>query len=99
LDGITPPSIPPVTMVSALGTITGVVQQPTGSGTIPSVGATITLTDGMHQRTTLTVDAGGGVAAGTYTMTGLAPGWYTVTASRNGYAQVTALVHVDAGQT
>jgi hypothetical protein len=99
LDGIHPPSVPPVTMVSALGTITGIVQQPTSTGPIPSVGATITVTDGQHQRTTLTVDAGGGAARGSYSLTGLAPGWYSVTASRNGYAQVTALVHIDAGQT
>lgn len=98
LDGITPPNVPTVTMVSALGTITGIVQQPTGSGFADSIGATITVTDGQHQRTTLTVDAGGGVARGSYSMTGLMPGWYTVTASRDGYAQVTALVHVNAGQ-
>jgi hypothetical protein len=99
LDGIKPPTVPTVTMVSALGTITGLVQQPTSGGPIPSVGATITVTDGMHQRTTLTVDASGGIPRGGYAMSGLAPGWYTVTASRDGYAQVTALVHVDAGQT
>jgi hypothetical protein len=99
LDGVTAPSVPTVTMVSALGTITGIVQQPTSSGPILSVGATITVTDGQHQRTTLTVDAGGGASRGSYSMSGLAPGWYSVTASRSGYAQVTALVHVDAGQT
>jgi hypothetical protein len=99
LDGLTAPSVPTVTMVSALGTITGVVQQPTSGGPILSVGATITVTDGQHQRTTLTVDAGGGAARGSYSMSGLAPGWYTVTASRDGYSQVTALVHVDAGHT
>jgi hypothetical protein len=97
LDGVTPPSVPPVTMVSALGTITGIVTQPTNTVPIPSIGATITVTDGAHQRTTLTVDAGNGVLAGTYSLTGLAPGWYTVTATHPGYAQVTALVHVDAG--
>ncbi|MDQ1700164.1 MAG: hypothetical protein QOG34_2027 [Frankiaceae bacterium] len=97
LDGITPPTVPPVTMSSALGTITGVVEQPTSGGPIPSVGATITVTDGQHLRTTLTVGAGGGATSGSYLMTGLAPGWYTVTATRDGYAQVTALVHVGAG--
>jgi hypothetical protein len=99
LDGVTPPALPPVTLVSALATISGIVQQPTSTGPIASVGATVTVTDGAHVRTTLTVDAGSGAPRGTYTIAGLAPGWYTVTASRSGYAQVTALVHVDAGHT
>jgi len=103
LDGVHPPNVPTVTMVSALGTITGIVKQPTDNSATPtlvaSIGATITVTDGQHQRTTLTVDASNGLAAGGYSMTGLAPGWYTVTASRDGYTQYTALVHVDAGQT
>jgi len=103
LDGIKPPTVPTVTLVSSLGTITGAVQQPRDNTATPpldpSIGATITVTDGQHQRTTLTVDASGGLTAGGYSMTGLAPGWYTVTASRTGYSQVTALVHIDAGQT
>ncbi len=103
LDGVHPPNVPTVTMVSALGTITGLVQQPRDNTANPpmdpSIGATITITDGQHLRTTLTVDASNGLVRGGYSMTGLAPGWYTVTASRDGYAQDTALVHLDAGQT
>lgn len=95
LDGGTPPSPPTVVLRSALGTISGLVQQPTSGGPIASVGATITVTDGQHQRTTLTVDAGSGIARGGYTMSGLAKGWYTVTASRDGYAQISTLVYVD----
>ncbi|MBV9098769.1 MAG: carboxypeptidase regulatory-like domain-containing protein [Frankiaceae bacterium] len=101
LDGAHAPNIPNAVMKSALGTITGLVQQPTASGPnpplAPSVGATLTVTDGQHQRTTLTVDAGGGIPRGGYSVTGLAPGWYTITASRDGYSQVTALVYVTAG--
>jgi len=95
LDGVHAPQQPTAVMRSALGTITGLVQQPNGSDVAPSVGTTITVTDGQHQRTTLTVDAGGGLAKGGFSMSGLAQGWYTVTATHDGYSQATALVYVD----
>lgn len=95
LDGVHAPTQPTAVMRSALGTLTGLVQQPTSGGPIASVGTTITVTDGQHQRTTLTVDAGNGIPRGGFSMTGLAQGWYTVTASRDGYSQATALVYVD----
>ncbi|MDQ1705618.1 MAG: hypothetical protein QOF18_1984 [Frankiaceae bacterium] len=97
LDGVTAPKPLPVSLSSALGAVAGIVQQP--DGITPSIGATISITDGSNVRTTLTVDSADPAAKGSYTVVNLPPGHYSITATHDGYSQVTALVDVVAGST
>jgi hypothetical protein len=100
LDGLHPPTLEkhPIILRSALGKVFGVVQQPDGSGgLVPSIGATVTITDGLHVRTTLTVDSTISTDRGSFTLANLPPGHYSITATHDGYGQMTALVDVVAG--
>lgn len=107
LPGYTPATVPitldtthaaptvSVTLTRGVGQVGGQVLAPNGT---PSVGATVTITDGAHAQSTVTVDTSGSTPAGSFLFTGLAPGAYSVTASRQGYGQQTTLVHVTAGK-
>jgi hypothetical protein len=92
LDGVSPAEDKTIRMQPALGGVTGKVRKQTGTDSYaPAVGATITVTDGLHVHTTVAV------AGGTFTASNLLPGHYTVTASLDGYVQQTTIVSVTAG--
>lgn len=92
LDGVSLLDNVKIPLQSALGGISGKVRKQTGAHDFaPAVGATVTATDGIHQRTTVAVDGGG------FTVTNLVPGHYTVTASLDGFVQQTTIVDVVAG--
>lgn len=80
-----------VTLTPALGSVSGRVTGPDGTGL---VGATVTANDGSHTWKVTTV---GGAAPGAYRLSDLAPGSYTLTVAAKGMAPRSALVTVTAG--
>jgi hypothetical protein len=98
LDGVHAPKPQAISLMSALGQVSGVVRAPDGSGGFtPSIGATVTITDGINVSTTTTVDSADPAERGGFTLTNLPPGHYSITAAHSGYAQMTALVDVTVG--
>lgn len=92
LDGVRLVSDVRIPMPPALGGVVGTVAKKTGKGdVVPAVGATVTVSDGSHQHTTVAVDGGA------FRLTNLTPGHYSVTASLDGFTQQTTLVNVTAG--
>lgn len=85
-------TVPPVTMASAFGTVTGRVTQ----GGEALVGVTVEATDGAVVRTATTTSSGAG---GTYVLPELGPGTWTVTVVRGERPVVTALVEIRRGRT
>jgi hypothetical protein len=97
LDGDHPAGTVQLTLTPSVGSITGKVcdlAQAGGSCT-PDVGATITVTDGKHIRTTTSVNS---PVNGGYVVSDLPPGAYSVTVSKPGFVSQTALVFAVAGQ-
>lgn len=76
-----------VRLVAATGEARGTVRADGAA----LAGASVTLTDGLVERTSVTTDAGG------YRFTGLAPGTYTVTATSADGRSATGLARVAAG--
>lgn len=98
LDGVHAPKPQTISLSSALGQVTGIVRAPDGSGGFtPSIGATVTITDGSNVTTTTTVDSADPTQRGSFTLTNLPPGHYSITATHSGYGQTTALVDVTVG--
>lgn len=95
LDTAHPAPTVNVTLARGVGRIRGQVLNPDGT---PSIGATVTVTDGKNVRTTTTVDNNDPSKAGGFLFADLPPGAYSVTVTNDGYQQQTALVRVVAGQ-
>ncbi|MCU4186055.1 carboxypeptidase-like regulatory domain-containing protein [Acidiferrimicrobium sp. IK] len=80
------------TLPTGTATITGTVTTAGGGGL---AGVTVTVTDGVTVRTTVTTSS----PLGGYSITGLSPGAYSVTFSLAGYANQTSLSVLATGQT
>jgi hypothetical protein len=91
LDAPSPPT--DAVLAKGFGRVTGLVMDDEGTAV---VGATVTVTDGLTVRTTITVQADGTHSAGSFVVPDLPPATYTVTVTRDGARQQTALVTVVA---
>ena len=81
-----------VSLLRSLGSIRGLLRDTAG---VAVGGAIITVSDGVHVRTTVTLSgASGSTGVGGFEVTGLVPGMYTVTATSGSRTPITYLIQV-----